>query len=391
MTCGGTLFDSTGVPTLVCSPGFDPAVTCPENLPCTAVFGPGNVAALAIGCEERNPDRITIDHDCDTTSGMSKFDVVASISGDGRAGEAFGYAGAALGLVVGPCAGPAAAYGHDGEFCTEDDPPANRGTARGQSVTTGTISAVIRNALNFEGDTLGPQEVTGHAFNCSALEADDELDAVLVTGFTACDSPVLNDIIVLETLPAQGESLHCVGDCSRDGAVTVDELIVGASIALGVVDIDSCVDLDADRDDTVTVDEIVLGVMNALDGCPVATPAPTKTATPAPSATPGVCGQPVSDEAMAACRATRTEASCLANGGTWSRSFLGNRYCACQTGVGGCPCTDSSECPCVASLSGGFQDCERATAGTCLARIPFDGCYCLFDSNGEADALCWDP
>lgn len=210
---------------------------------------------------------------------------------------------------------------------------------------------------------------------------------------TDCDNPVLENIVPIETLSAQGESLRCVGDCSRDGAVTVDELIIGASIALGVVDTDSCVELDADRDDTVSVDEIVLGVMSALDGCPNATPVPTKTATPTPSATPGVCGQPVSDETMAACRAARTEASCLANGGEWRMSFIRNWYCACPTGVGGCPCTDSSECPCVAPLPDDprDRDCERATVGSCLAQIPFDGCYCLFDSDGEAEGLCSDP
>lgn len=210
-------------------------------------------------------------------------------------------------------------------------------------------------------------------------------------GDTNCHNPVREITVAMTTLAAQGDSSPCAGDCSRDGAVTVDELIVGASIALGELDVDACVELDVDRDATVSVDEIVVGVIHALDGCSAATPVPTRTATPTASATPGVCGQPVSDEAMAACRAARTEASCTALGGEWRMSFIRNWYCACPTGVGGCPCTDSSDCPCVASLSGDLQGCERATTGNCLARIPFDGCYCLFDSDGETSALCWDP
>lgn len=206
-----------------------------------------------------------------------------------------------------------------------------------------------------------------------------------------CGYPVRDYTAAREGLPGQGNSSACVGDCSGDGAVTVDELIVGASIALGELAVDACVELDADHDATVSVDEIVVGVMRALAGCSAATPAPTRTATPPPSATPGVCGQPVPDEVMAACRAARTEASCLANGGEWRMSFIRNWYCACPTGMAGCPCTDSSDCPCVAEHSRVFPYCERVTGGTCLARIPFDGCYCLFDSNGEATGLCWDP
>jgi hypothetical protein len=62
----------------------------------------------------------------------------------------------------------------------------------------------------------------------------------------------------------------CIGDCDVGGAVTVDELITGVTIALGEADVDACLAFDADGNEAVTVDELVAGVDNALDGCPAA-------------------------------------------------------------------------------------------------------------------------
>jgi hypothetical protein len=60
----------------------------------------------------------------------------------------------------------------------------------------------------------------------------------------------------------------CVGDCGRDGAVTVDELIIMVNIALGDASIDTCEVGDRDNSGSITVDEIVAAVTNALNGCP---------------------------------------------------------------------------------------------------------------------------
>lgn len=88
-------------------------------------------------------------------------------------------------------------------------------------------------------------------------------------------------------------AVACVGDCSGDGAVTVDEIVVSLNIALGAATVASCPAADPGADGEVTVDEILLAVVRALDGCPAATPeattaVPTATATPEPSATPTV-------------------------------------------------------------------------------------------------------
>jgi hypothetical protein len=80
----------------------------------------------------------------------------------------------------------------------------------------------------------------------------------------------------------------CPGDCNRDGAVTVDEIVRSVGIALGSNRLSLCPAIDQNGDEELTVDEIVRAVVAALNGCsvapPSATPSPTPTATP--TATP---------------------------------------------------------------------------------------------------------
>ena len=62
-------------------------------------------------------------------------------------------------------------------------------------------------------------------------------------------------------VPAQ-----CVGDCNRDGQVTVNELIQMVNIALGTVAVSVCTAGDPNGDGEITVNEIVAGVNFALAG-----------------------------------------------------------------------------------------------------------------------------
>ena len=85
----------------------------------------------------------------------------------------------------------------------------------------------------------------------------------------------------------------CGGDCSGDGEITVDELVLGVNIALGSVDIDQCNVFDTDSDGEVTIAELIAAVNSLLNGCPALQPTPTATpnAQPTPtsaSATPGI-------------------------------------------------------------------------------------------------------
>jgi len=59
----------------------------------------------------------------------------------------------------------------------------------------------------------------------------------------------------------------CAGDCDLNGAVSVDELLVGVNIALGNLPVERCTTFDADGDGNVTVDEILAAVNNALSSC----------------------------------------------------------------------------------------------------------------------------
>lgn len=59
----------------------------------------------------------------------------------------------------------------------------------------------------------------------------------------------------------------CPGDCNEDGTVTVDEILLGITLALGAADSETCAALDVDGDGSVTVDEILLAVTAALVGC----------------------------------------------------------------------------------------------------------------------------
>lgn len=88
---------------------------------------------------------------------------------------------------------------------------------------------------------------------------------------------------VTPTPGAQG----CFGDCSGDGAVTVDEILVMIEIALGTRPVTACPPGDISGDGGISVDELVTAVGLALTGCPDV-PTPNASATMAASPTPTV-------------------------------------------------------------------------------------------------------
>ena len=72
----------------------------------------------------------------------------------------------------------------------------------------------------------------------------------------------------------------CGGDCDGGDSVTVDEIVLAVSIALGSTSVDDCAAADISTDGQVTVDEVLTAVNHALSGCPPPVPTPTATATP---------------------------------------------------------------------------------------------------------------
>lgn len=60
---------------------------------------------------------------------------------------------------------------------------------------------------------------------------------------------------------------ECMGDCSGDGTVTVNEVIRGVNIALGNLALAECRACDGDGNGKVMVNELVHAVNHALEGC----------------------------------------------------------------------------------------------------------------------------
>ena len=59
----------------------------------------------------------------------------------------------------------------------------------------------------------------------------------------------------------------CVGDCSNDGVVAVNELISGVNIALGNSAVGTCPSFDTNGDQMVGINELISGVNALLNGC----------------------------------------------------------------------------------------------------------------------------
>jgi uncharacterized repeat protein (TIGR03806 family) len=87
-------------------------------------------------------------------------------------------------------------------------------------------------------------------------------------------------------------SLACVGDCNGNGEVTVDEMVTGVNLALGVSG--SCDAFDRNDNGEVSIDELLAAVNNALSSCPLAA-TPTPTVTPVPSPTETRCQVPAGE------------------------------------------------------------------------------------------------
>ena len=117
-------------------------------------------------------------------------------------------------------------------------------------------------------------------FECGALPTPTSTPTATTTP-TATPSP---DATETET-PAPGTPTHtptptptssptqtptvvaCPADCNDSGAVTVDEIVLGVMIGLGIDGIDACPAADTNGDGEVTVDDLVRGVDSLLNQC----------------------------------------------------------------------------------------------------------------------------
>ena len=69
--------------------------------------------------------------------------------------------------------------------------------------------------------------------------------------------------------PATPRRPLCRGDCDGDITVTVNEIVLSVSIALGAIPIAECTAIDANGDLLASVDELIMAIDRALNGCPI--------------------------------------------------------------------------------------------------------------------------
>lgn len=196
-TCGGVSFYKDGSQAINCTEGFDEQETCPANLPCFPMNGPGNTGSGFIGCQGLTPNRVDFDLDCNGVPGQDPGEPIITLTEAGGPGSAFFILNAAIGTVVGSCSGSSADYGPDGQFCTSDDPLSNRGAPNTVPIVTGASSGIARNAFDFPGDNVGPHETNGVGFTCNPDNTVTNASGVNLAGvYASCDQPTINDIVV---------------------------------------------------------------------------------------------------------------------------------------------------------------------------------------------------
>jgi hypothetical protein len=79
------------------------------------------------------------------------------------------------------------------------------------------------------------------------------------------------DGVITITDPAG--STGCLMDCNDDDRVTVDEIILGVNIALGITPLNRCPLADANGDNQLTIDELISALRALFHGCYMSVPA----------------------------------------------------------------------------------------------------------------------
>lgn len=137
--------------------------------------------------------------------------------------------------------------------------------AREQMNVAGTLQSIAANELRFR-PGLEPR-VTGQVVPAPSYVTDDSL---LSCGFATGTPTVTRTGTVTRTpTPTPIPPVVCVGDCNEDGAVSIDELVLGINIGLGEASLAVCPALDRDDDGQVDISENVTAVGNSLNDCAV--------------------------------------------------------------------------------------------------------------------------
>ena len=213
MTCGGTVREKTGLPSIDCTAGYTAGDSlCAGTKPCTFAFGDGNAGTGDVGCDALDGVNVTATQDsggssspvdsCGGSGTPGPGPVLTTLSDAGGAGSAVISIASELGFTLAACTGTTADYGPDGKFCTTDDPKAGR-MVQPQVLTTSTASATVFNADCTDGDNIGPFMTHGAPLSCSALASGSASGGVLVGAFPGLNAPTIQDIVVTDAQAAQ--------------------------------------------------------------------------------------------------------------------------------------------------------------------------------------------
>jgi hypothetical protein len=201
-TCGGTLNDSDGAPSIDCTDDFTAGpAACAGKKPCAAVFGPGNVGGLFSGCSSLDGANLTITQDSGG-SGPGGPPIV-TLSGAGPAGSAVLQTALSLGFVIGSCSGSGPDYGTDGEFCSDDDSQSSRGTVQPATLVTASATATITGANGDSTLDIGPFSAMGIPLSCSAIGSGNASGSALAGAFTELDAETIGDIVVTSVFASE--------------------------------------------------------------------------------------------------------------------------------------------------------------------------------------------
>lgn len=289
-TCGGTLFNRDGSASTDCTLGYTAGESLCHGKPCAFVYGEGNSLSGEIGCNGLDGVDVNITQDAGVGS-TPPGPTVLTYRGHGGPGSATFLSSMALSLTTdgGACAGSEYQRGADRLFCTDDDPPSMRGQDITLPLTTGIASGTVLNAYGGYNTRTGPFSITGSPLNCTGLSGTGTSGA-LAGAFIEFGYPlddVGTQVLVVRPGPPDTPSatptasptpIVCVGDCNADRAVSVDEVLRGVNIALGMLPLSRCPSFDCNSDcgagpspmPPASVTCLIRGVNNALAGCPAA-------------------------------------------------------------------------------------------------------------------------
>jgi len=141
------------------------------------------------------------------------------------------------------------------------------GTVTGTATATHTLTST-------DTPTLAPTATATHTPTHEPTPAET---AAVTPSFTATVPPTAPPTATAVDTPTPTTAVPptatvtvpptCVGDCSKDNSVTVNEIITMVNIALDNAALSTCLAGDANHDGRITINEIISAVNNALNGC----------------------------------------------------------------------------------------------------------------------------